>query len=247
MARDARPQQLVAPRLSTSSTGGSTSRSGRSTHSAMIASYVPCRRTSRTPARSRAPRPARRSRPSPGPCAAAAAAQVGVRVPLVHGPERLEGEDADGILLGLRYGLPGLRDGGTARSRKRCSGCGVKGAHQRTPRRWALLPGAGQPRAARPRRSARRAPSPRPASASCPAAAPRAARRRTSRCPRTRCSSGGELSGARSVRSGTGTAWTSLSRSPRKVVQAPGAGVQPRTPGPRAAPGRPSRPGRPRR
>ncbi len=34
--------------------------------------------------------------------------QVGVRVPLVHGPERLEGEDADGILLGPAVRLAGL-------------------------------------------------------------------------------------------------------------------------------------------
>jgi hypothetical protein len=39
------PSNWWAPRLSTSSTGGSTSRSGRSTHAAMIASYVPCRRS----------------------------------------------------------------------------------------------------------------------------------------------------------------------------------------------------------
>jgi hypothetical protein len=34
--------------------------------------------------------------------------EVGVRVPLVHGPQRLEGEDADGVLLGPAVGLGGF-------------------------------------------------------------------------------------------------------------------------------------------
>jgi hypothetical protein len=33
--------------------------------------------------------------------------EVGVRVPLVHGPQGLEGEDADGVLLGPAVGLAG--------------------------------------------------------------------------------------------------------------------------------------------
>ena len=133
-----------------------------------------------------------------------------------------------------------MRDAGSAQP-TRARGRSAQVAGRRTVRR----PGArasgrvgsrasgrrGRRPAARPRRCAPRAPSRRRASASCPAAGPTAAPRRAMPVPTyTAFLRDGELAGARGrCGPGAGRPGSSLRRSPRKSVQAPGAGVQPRT------------------
>src|SRR5690606_11975775 len=157
--------------------------------------------------------------------------EVGVGVPLVHGPQGLEGEDADGVLLGptVRLAGPAGPTGLIAHGKKVLRVWG----EVRAPA-YVVVAGRRGPRGQAPTVSPAPMRTPRAQSAALIGFLPWACTHSSSTAwepvpAYTLFLAADSSPGARSVRPGAGATWTSLSRSPRKVVQAPGAGVQPRT------------------
>src|SRR5690606_21151107 len=157
--------------------------------------------------------------------------EVGIGVPLVHGPQGLEGEDADGVLLGptVRLAGPAGPTGLVAHGKKVLRVWG----EVRAPA-YVVVAGRRGPRGQAPTVSPAPMRTPRAQSAALIGFLPWACTHSSSTAwepvpAYTLFLAADSSPGARSVRPGAGATWTSLSRSPRKVVQAPGAGVQPRT------------------